>query len=216
MDKDNQQRLKFLVGDDHNLIRLGVSMIIEDLTDDPDIVQASTLKEVLHQLNVHRPDYAILDAEFPDGNCYSILPQIRSDYPDLHLMVFTGYEEEKYALTFIKAGADGFLSKLSEEAQIREALESLIQTGMYLSELTQRLLQAASRDPGSVSPLERLSERELLIAKLYARGMGNLEIANELSLRQNTVSTYKKRIFDKLGISTLVELIELMKLQPGF
>jgi len=207
-------RLKFLVGDDHKLIRMGVCMIIEELTEDPVIIQASSLKEVLKMLSVHRPDFAVLDAEFPDGNCYSILPKIRSHYPDLRLLVFTGYEEEKYALTFIKAGADGFLSKLSDEKQIREALHSLIEKGMYFSERTQRLMQAASQDPESVQPLSRLSERELLIARLYAKGMGNLEIANELSLKQNTVSTYKKRIFDKLRISTLVELIELMKLNP--
>ena len=87
----------------------------------------------------------------------------------------------------------------------------MVQNGEYISSTVQGLLLNSMRNPQLVNPLQSLTEREMEIAKMYAEGLGNLEIANQLDVKQNTVSTLKKRIFDKLKIENIVELIELMK-----
>src|SRR5690606_3143130 len=126
-------------------------------------------------------------------------------------LIFTGLEEDLYALKFFQAGANGYLSKLSEEDEVREAVSNFIRKGEYFSDVSRNLLVQLMYNPEMINPLGRLTKRELEIAEMYAEGLGNLEIANQLNIKQNTVSTIKKNIFEKLKIENLVELIELIK-----
>lgn len=212
MNSSDSKSLNILLADDHMIVRQGMQLIIEDLVENPNIYTASSLVQIREQINLHRFDIAILDAQLQDGNCLSILPEFKRQQPDVKIMVFTSFEEENYALKFIHAGADGFLSKLSEEAEIQTAVSELIENGTYFSAFTKKLLAVSSLNQNLLNPLNQLTDRELQIAELYAKGAGNLEIANALDLKQNTVSTFKKRIFKKLKINSLVELIELMRI----
>ena len=207
-----ENSLKILLADDHMIVRQGMQLIIEDLVENHEIFTASSLEQIHQQIQNHIFDIAILDAQLQDGNILTVLPEIKKMQPDVKIMVFTSFEEENYALKFIQAGADGYLSKLSEESEITKAVSELIANGKYYSPFTKKLMEVASYDQNFLNPLNRLSERELQIAEMYAKGAGNLEIANELDLKQNTVSTFKKRIFEKLRIDSLVELIELMRI----
>lgn len=212
MNSSDQQSLKFLLADDHMIVRQGMQLIIEDLVEKFEIYTASSLHQIRERIKVHHFDIAILDAQLQDGNCISVIPEFKQLQPNVKIMVFTSFEEENYSLKFIEAGADGFLSKLSEEAEIQNAVSEMINNGKYFPPFTQKLMEISSHDRNLLNPLNRLSERELQIAALYAKGAGNLEIANTLDLKQNTVSTFKKRIFEKLKVETLVELVELMRI----
>lgn len=212
MTESDQNQIKVLLADDHNIVRQGIQFLVEDIIENPMVFHASTLQQIQKLLTENQFDLAILDAQLPDGNCITILPEIRQQQSDIRILIFTSFDEENYSVKFINAGANGFLSKLSEEAEIRNAIQSLIEKGEYFPPLTRSLLRIAANNPNILNPLHQLSEREFEIAGLYAKGLGNLEIANRLSIRQNTVSTYKKRIFEKLNITTLIELIELMRI----
>lgn len=212
MNSSEQKTLKFLLADDHTIVRQGMQFIIEDLVEDFEIHTASSLHQIREQIKLHQFDIAILDAELQDGNSISIIPEFKQLQPDVKIMMFTSFEEENYSLKFINAGADGFLSKLSEESEIENAVSEMIQKGSYFPPFTRKLLEVSEQERNLFNPLNRLSERELQIAELYAKGAGNLEIANILDLKQNTVSTFKKRIFEKLKVDSLVELIELMRI----
>ncbi|MCK9290121.1 MAG: response regulator transcription factor [Bacteroidales bacterium] len=214
--KEKQKTTVFLLGDDHSIVRQGVQIIVEEIFEHAFFFHASTLHQVILKVKAHDIDIAILDAQFPDGNCISILPEIKQLVPDCKILIFTSYEEEKFALHFVEAGADGFLSKLSDESEIKQAISEIYAKGKYFSPLTKKLLSIKEYNPILLNPFNLLSEREMQIAELYAKGLGNLEIANALNVRQNTVSTFKKRIFEKLNITTLVELIELMKTYKDF
>lgn len=211
MNSTDQKFLKFLLADDHMIVRQGMQLIIEDLVENFEIHTASSLQQIREQINQNEFDIAILDAQLQDGNCISIIPEFKQLQPEVKILVFTSSEEENYSLKFIEAGADGFLSKLSNESEIVNAISEMIETGKYYPPFTQKLLELPSQDREFLNPLKRLSEREIQIAELYADGMGNLEIANVLDLKQNTVSTFKKRIFEKLNVNSLVELIEIMR-----
>lgn len=212
MNKSEHKSIKFLLCDDHNIVRQGIQFIIEDIVEDAEIHHASDLQQILNHITSNPVDIVILDAQFPDGNSLSIVAKIKLLQPGIKILIFTSFDEENYSLKFIKEGADGFLSKLSEEPEIRNAILEIIEKGKYLPPFTQKLLQLSVHHPELLNPLNQLTERELEIAELYAKGYGNLEIANSLSLRQNTVSTFKKRIFEKLKVGTLVDLIDLMKI----
>lgn len=156
-------------------------------------------------------EIVVIDAIFPDGNSLNIISDIRSLKPDIKILVFSGVDESTQSIKYINAGANGFLSKLSEESEIKEAILKIHQTGKYISSITQDILIDSLQNRSSINPLQKLTERELEIAELYAKGYGNLEIANNLNVKQNTISTIKKRIFDKLHIENVVDLADLIK-----
>ena len=204
--------IKFLLGDDHNIVRQGLQFIIGDVVEQPEIVHASSLEQILAQVQSNSFEIAILDAQFPDGNSLSIIAEIKRLQPEIKILIFTSFEEENYSLKFINEGADGFLNKLSEENEIQNAIQEMIENGKSFPPFTQKMLQLSDQQVALLNPLNQLTERELEIAILYAKGFGNLEIANSLSLRQNTISTFKKRIFDKLKVDTMVDLIDLVRI----
>lgn len=211
MSQSDQKPITFLLADDHSLIRQGLLFVIEDVSPDSKIFQASNLQQALESVKTNEIDIAIIDAHFPDGNSLTILPEIKKIRPEIKILVFTGIDENTQSLKYINAGANGFLSKMSEEDEIENALRKMLQYGEYISPVTQSLLLNSLRNPKGANPLSRLTEREFQIAELYAEGFGNLEIANKLDVKQNTISTIKKRMFEKLEIENIVELIELIK-----
>ena len=203
--------IKFLLGDDHHIVRQGLQFIIADIVENPEIIHASSLEQILDQIKSNPFEIAILDAQFPDGNSLSIISEIKKLQPEIKILIFTSFEEENYSLKFINEGADGFLNKLSEESEIQNAIQEIIESGSSFPPYTKKVLQLSDEHIALLNPLNQLTERELEVAILYADGLGNLEISNKLSLRQNTVSTFKKRIFEKLKVSTLVDLIDLIR-----
>lgn len=205
------KEIKFLLADDHSIVRHGMELVINEVVPNSKIYQTSSLQQVVELVKLNEIEIAIIDAHFPSGNSLHILPQIKSVNPNIKILIFSGLEEHLHVLKFINAGANGYLSKLSEEEEVKQAILSIVQKGEYISAASQNLLIQFANDPNLMNPLSRLTNRELQIAEMYADGYGNLEIANQLDIKQNTVSTIKKNILDKLKIENLVELIDLIK-----
>ncbi len=205
--------INFLLADDHSLIRQGIEFLIEEIGFEGEIFHASTLKKVLETVGVQQIEIVVIDAIFPDGNSLNIIAEIKALKPEIKILVFSGVDENIQSIKYINAGANGFLSKMSEEKEIKEAILKIHETGKYISSITQNLLIDSLHNRSIINPLQKLTDRELEIAEMYAKGYGNLEIANNLNVKQNTISTIKKRIFDKLHIENIVDLAELIKNQ---
>lgn len=211
MSKQNQNtKHTFLIADDHSIVRQGIALIIEEHYQECEIHQASSISQIKkYLLDGKQFSIVILDNIFQDGNGFDIIREIKEYTPETKILIFSSTDEHTYAMKFIERGADGFLNKLSDEETIIVALKSIVEKGNYFSPIVQELFIKKIQNPHFDEPLYSLSERELEVAKLYAEGLGNLEIANQLDIKQNTVSTLKKRIFEKLNISNMVELIKM-------
>lgn len=205
------KEITFLLADDHSIVRQGIEILINDIVPNSKIYHTSSSQQIVELVKSKEIEIAIIDAHFPDGNTLHILPQIKNINPYIKILIFTGLEEHSHALKFINAGANGYLSKLNEEEEVRQAILDIVHKGEYISSLSRNLLLQFAHDPSLINPLSYLTKRELQIAEMYAEGYGNLEIANHLDIKQNTVSTIKRNIFDKLKIENLVELIDLIK-----
>lgn len=212
MGESRDIKMSILVADDHLIVRQGIQLIVEELFPQAQILHAATLHQILGMVQIHPIDLIILDAQFPDGVAISIIPEIKRVNSHIKILIFTSFEEEHYSLKFIEAGADGFLSKMGSEDEIRNAVSEVVSTGKHYPPLTASLLKVAKYNPNLSNPLLSLTDREVEIAILLAEGLGNLEIANLLSLKQNTISTFKKRIFQKLQIENLVELVKIVSI----
>ena len=202
----------FLIADDHSIVRQGISLLIKELFFNATIYQAGTFKETLKIVRDTKIDLLVLDINFPDGNSLNILSETKTLQPELKILIFSAYEEDLYALRYLNAGATGYLNKGSNEDEIKQALQSMMVTGKYITQnIKDRILESyISKKP--LNPLEQLSNREVEVARLLIKGFGNMEIAELLQIKKSTVSTFKNRIFEKLEIVNLAELIDLFQL----
>jgi len=202
----------FLVADDHSIVRQGISLLIKELFFNAKIYPSGTFKETLHVLRNTQIDLLVLDINFPDGNSLSILAEAKTLQPNLKILIFSAYEEDLYALRYLNAGASGYLNKGSSEEEIKMALQSMMVSGKYITQnIKDRILDSyISKKP--LNPLEQLSDREVEVARLLIKGYGNMEIAELLHIKKSTVSTFKNRIFEKLDIDNLAELIDIFQL----
>jgi len=204
---------KVLIIDDHSIVRQGVYLLIRKHFTNTDIFEASTLSDGKAIIKKEKIDFIILDINFPEGNSLNFVENLAIEYGDsIKILIFSALEETIYAFNFIKAGAHGYLSKLSEQEEIVRAFSKFFESGKYLSdELKERLLDNMIRK-SNASPIEMLSSRELEIARLLVAGLSNNEIASKLYIHKSTVSTYKTRIFEKLGINNIPALLNLFNL----
>lgn len=211
MTNQGSKDVTFLLADDHSLIRQGVEIVIDEAGFEGDVFQASNLQKVLSIVKERTIDFAVIDAVFPDGNSLDVISLIKSIQPNIKILVFSGLEEVEYSIKFLNAGANGFLSKVSEEEEIKNAILKVYHEGRFISSVAQAALLDSLQGKEKINPLDKLTSRELQVVKMYAEGLGNLEIAYELGIKQNSVSTMKKRAFEKLNIDTIVELISVLK-----
>lgn len=205
------KNLNILLADDHSVVRHGISLILKGSFDNLDIAHADDFLKTIQFLKTQDFDLVILDISIPEGKGIQMVELIKNIQPLVKILIFSAHEEELYALRYLKAGADGYLNKLSSETEFQEAFNSMIKNGNYVSQSIKNQIVSNTLNKKSDNPLELLSNRELEIARLLVRGEGNLEIANKLELQNSTVSTYKNRIFEKLVISNTVALVALFK-----
>lgn len=202
----------FLIADDHSVVRQGISLVVKELFPNAIIHTAGSFKDTLKKVNETKVDLLILDINFPDGNSINIIPDVKTIQPDIKILIFTAYDESIYAMRYLNAGVSGYLNKGCTEDEIKQAVKSMISTGRYVTQsIKDRILDSyISKTP--INPLEKLSIREVEVARLLIKGYGNLEISELLQIKKTTVSTFKNRVFEKLEIDNLASLIELFQL----
>lgn len=205
-----------LIADDHSIVRFGVSMAISKLYEDVEIIQAETYDQVFEYLKKDSFDLLLLDINMPGGNNIRVISEVLALQPDVKILVFSSYDEGIYALRYIEAGAAGYLNKSTAMDELGYAIQAIEQRGKYMSDAVKDLyvqkLTTNKTEMQTINPLHSLSNREMDVAKHMINGHGVLEVSALLSLSPSTVSTYKSRIFEKLQVENLPELIELFNL----
>lgn len=207
-----KNKLNVIVADDHRVITKAVSFIVKNTYNEAEVTEVNKLEDVLKNIKSLEVDLLIMDVSFPEGNSLAIIPTIKALQPTIKILIFSGLDEEIYAVRYINTGANGYLSKLSSEEDITNAIISVVNTGKYLSKNVQDKIMDSVILKKSNNPLQNLSNREFEIAQLIVNGYGNTEICSTLDIQKSTVSTYKNRIFEKLQVNTLPELIQLFNL----
>lgn len=199
--------IKVLIADDHPVVRRGLSQI---LTEAPDMVaagEASTGREVLQAVRENDYDVVLLDIALPDISGLEVLKQLRIVKPELRVLILSMYPEKQYAVRTLKAGAAGYLTKESAPEELVAAIRKVSRGGKYITPSLAEKLAARLSDEAEKEPYETLSDREYQVMCLLASGKTITEIATELSLGVTTVSTYRARLLEKLGLKTTAEIV---------
>lgn len=200
--------LNILISEDHEIVRVGTTLLIREMYPQAVIDEAEDFYRTLQLLEEKKYDLLMLDVNISGGNTISMIEVARQRQKNVPILIFSSYDEELFALRFIEAGANGFISKDAPIEDIRQAIKTVIEKRDYVSSRAQEQLLNLFKDRGSAKStgLASLSDRETEIMYLLVKGAGTKEIGTMLNLQKNTISTYKARIFKKLKVDNVVEL----------
>jgi len=198
---------RILVADDHAVVRRG---LIEMLAEQPDIDgtvgEVESYPALFEALETADWDVIILDIKMPGGQALEALARIERLAPDTPVLVLSGHAEDQFAVRMIRAGAAGYLTKESAPDRLVEAVRTVLAGRRYLSPALGGTLAATLAGDAGRPLHETLSDREFQTLCMIAAGRTTSEIADELFLSVKTVSTYRRRVLDKLEMSTNADL----------
>ena len=198
---------RILIVDDHTIVRQGLKRIIDDVAGLTVAGEASDAAEAMNYLEQHEFDLVILDINLPDKSGLETLSDMKRLYPDLQVLILTMHPEKQFAVRVLRLGASGYLNKDSPSDEIVDAILTILGGKKYISSsLSQLIIDDLSGDRQKL-PHELLSDREYQVLLSIAKGKTVSEIASELSLSVKTISTYRTRILEKMGLSSNAELI---------
>lgn len=197
--------MRLLLVDDHAVVRRGVRAILEDNIAGVDVHEAGNGDEALAALT-HNFDAVVLDLAMPGRDGLDLLAEIKHRHPTLPVLVMSLHSEEQFAVRALRAGAAGYLTKSTAPEQLVAAVTKVLRGSRYISESLAQRLAAGLAAPVPATPHERLSDRELDVMRGLASGRSVSEIAAQMHLSVKTVSTYRTRLLEKMGMSTNAEL----------
>ena len=198
--------IRILVADDHPIVRQGLKQIVAGTTDIFVVDEASNGQEVLDKARQDYFDVVLLDISMPGISGLDVLKQLRSERPEVAILVLSMHPEEQYAARVLRAGASGYLAKESAPDELVAAVRKVSLGGKYVSlSLAEKLASELAVD-AQKPPHQALSDREYEIMLMIASGKTLAEIAQQLSLSPKTISTYRSRILDKMSMKSNAEL----------
>jgi len=198
--------IRIVIADDHAIVRQGLRQILAAQGDFEVVGEAANHGEVMQLLRREACDVLLLDIAMPGKNGIETLKQVRVEKPKLPVLVLSMYPEDQYAFRALKAGASGYLTKMTAAEQLVDAIRTITRGRKYITqELAQSLAESFDRDT-EIEPHSLLSDREFQTLKLIAAGKQLAQIGAELALSPKTVSVYRARLLAKLGLATNADL----------
>ncbi len=208
---DTLAPLSVLIVDDHSIIRRGLKDLLLQHLPIERIDEAATCHELRSYLTKQSAALVLLDLQLPDCNTLDRISEIKAQHRSTKVLVYSMGSERMYARTAIAQGACGFLSKAMDERELITAVRVVVAGGIYTSEEARprKKDRAVDRAEPWESLFAELSDRELLVMNELLSGLSVKDISARLDLQPSTVATYKARLFDKLGVSNLLDLQRL-------
>jgi DNA-binding NarL/FixJ family response regulator len=197
--------MRVLIADDHAVVRRGLKQILLDEYGALEVGEAGDAHETLRLAREEPWDIVVLDISMPDRSGLEVLKELKQTRPRLPVLILTTHPEEQYAVRVLKAGAAGYMTKESAPEHLVEAIRKVTAGGRYITPTLADLL-VTQITGAEKPPHESLSDREFQVLRLIASGKTVGQIAEELSLSSNTVSTYRARVLEKMGMKTNAEL----------
>jgi DNA-binding NarL/FixJ family response regulator len=207
------EKLKVIIVDDHALFRRGLEMVLENESDIEVVGEATDGQQAVDRTSELMPDVVLMDVRMPRRSGIEATQRIKELMPHVKIVVLTNSDEEADLYEAIKAGASGYLLKEISSEEVADAIRSVVQGHSRISPaMASKLLtefQAMSKRTDDRQPLAppKLTERELQILRLVAKGLGNRDIAQQLFISENTVKNHIRNILEKLQLHSRMEAV---------
>jgi DNA-binding NarL/FixJ family response regulator len=204
--------IRVLLADDHAVVRQGTRELLEREEGIDVVAEASDGKEAVQKAIGERPHVVVMDFAMPELNGIEATRQIKAVAPGIAILVLTAYDSNQYIFAFLEAGAAGYLLKDVQVDELVEAIkavhagESMLHPAIA-RKVINRFAQPERGTSIAPAPLDQLTERELEVLKMAAKGMSNREIAQKLTISVRTVQTHLTNIFNKMGVGSRTEAV---------
>jgi DNA-binding NarL/FixJ family response regulator len=198
--------IRIAIVDDHAVVRAGLRQYFAEQTDFSVVAEACNGREALDIVRKGGVDVVLLDISMPDQSGVDALAAIRARAPELPVLILSGYAEEHYATTLLRQGASGYLNKDCDPEEIVRAIRTVARGRKYITAGVAERLADGLGGGGDKAPHEQLSERELQVFLRLAQGETIGHMAESLSLSVKTVSTYRTRVMEKMGLASNSDL----------
>ncbi len=201
--------INVLLVDDHELVRTGIKRILSDARGIKVVGEAGSGEEAIRLAREFQPDVALMDISMPGIGGLEATRRLRHMCPNLKVIVVTVYTDEPFPTRLLEAGAAGYLTKDSKVDEILNAIQTVYDGERYITAGIARQMAFSILPGGERSPLEKLSRREMQVMMMVTQGQSTQQISDSLCLSPKTISTYRYRLYEKLGVDNDVELTHL-------
>jgi DNA-binding NarL/FixJ family response regulator len=199
--------MKLLIADDHGVVRGGLRFLLERQPDMEVVAEAGDGAEAVERALAERPDVCILDVSMPKLTGLQAAREIRAHAPDVHVLILSMHDDERYLFEALKAGAGGYVLKKEADQFLVDAVRAIVRGEPFLTGAAQRSLVREWMSDESAGPEEPLTPREQEVLKLIAEAHTNRGIADILHLSEKTVESHRGNLLRKLGMRDRVELV---------
>ena len=193
--------VKLMVADNHPIVTKGLELVFANSRDIKFVASVADGEAIFDALKQYTTDILICEIDLPKLNGISVLRRIKKENPEVKVIIYSAQQEEVYAVSAIKAGADGYVNKSTDLLTLKDAIMKVYLGGLYISPNLSR----------KSNYYKKLSTREVEVLKLLSNGRRNKEIAEELQINEKTVSTYRARLMKKLNVTNLIDLVNQAK-----
>jgi two-component system, NarL family, invasion response regulator UvrY len=202
--------IRIMLVDDHRLVRAGLKRVLTEVADMEVVAEASSGEEALDMVRDATPDIVLMDINMPGIGGLEATRRLLQRSPSAKVIVVSMHLEEPYPSRMLAAGAAGYISKDSAADEVVTAIRRVHGGGHYVAaDVAGNLAASLVKGPGGASPFDQLSQRETQVMLMVTKGYSTQEISDRLHLSPKTVSTYRYRLFEKLGVGNDVELTRM-------
>jgi two-component system invasion response regulator UvrY len=198
--------INVMLVDDHDLVRSGIKRILTDVGDIEVVAEAGSGEQAVRQAREIRPDVILMDLSMPGIGGMEATRKITRSMPDAKIIAVTIHEDEPFPARLLEAGAVGYLTKGCDVREIIDAIKTVYLGEQYLTPAVAQKLALSFVNHRDKAPLEELTQRETQVMLMIVKGEPNKRISEKLCLSPKTTSTYRYRLFEKLGVINDVEL----------
>ncbi|MBI4760219.1 MAG: response regulator transcription factor [Chloroflexota bacterium] len=203
----SKTRIRVLLADDHHIVRAGIRQLLETAKDIQVIAEAGDGEEAQALIQKHKPDVAVLDIQMPKASGIEVTRWVRSHLPEVGVLILTAYDDDPYVMAVLQAGANGYVLKTAQADDLIQAVCDVNEGKSALDpNITRKLMSNLFKRPETIAP-EPLTDRELDVLRLAAKGYTNKAIGVQLNISDRTVQGHLAHIFAKLHAVSRTEAV---------
>jgi DNA-binding NarL/FixJ family response regulator len=205
---ETDQPIRVILADDHAVVRQGIRQFLETGSNIAVVAEASDGLEAIKLIREHRPDVAVLDIQMPGQSGIEVTRRLRAERFPVGILILTAFDDEPYIRAVLQAGANGYVLKTADAQEIVEAVQAVNEGKSVLDPMIARkLMSQLARPEAMTTRVEPLTERELDVLRLAAKGYTNKAIGAQLSISDRTVQGHLAKIYDKLHAASRTEAV---------
>jgi DNA-binding NarL/FixJ family response regulator len=204
------QPIRVVLADDHAVVRKGIREFLEQSGDISVVAEATDGSEAIDLIAEHQPDVAVLDIRMPSLTGIEATRRIKAEYPGVRVLILTAYDDDPYVFALLQAGASGYILKTADSTELVQAVRAVHRGESALDPaVAQKVVQqlTTGRPLGAQATVEALTDRELEVLRLAARGMTNKAIGQDLGISDRTVQGHLANIYGKLNANSRTEAV---------